>query len=744
MISTLPEFTRKSFKNYSMKEKGIKFGYVTYIYGENGRGKSSLAEEIREYSNYNGKEVRVFNRDYASEVLTLDDSNSRLRGVKAILGQSNSKIMKEIHTVWIKRKDKCEREIPGLENYKKELEERIKKSVKDIVDSLSYPGATIRRKSSNSGISKMLQNYKEEYELLSNKFKEKLEVSKENLENIDSTKIDEYLMKLRKVNIDYERISIDWASISNRLTSSPDNSPESAIFLEWIKEGLKLHSSDKSGICQFCLNALNINDIYERMQKHQETLRLKEDLRRIKNDIMDYISKSNNCLSQIRLLNLNPEIPGYNEKIFNSINNSEIYNDLLFVLEAKIQDISLTQDFPETEQLKINHFNDLLYSYVKNINDECENKIQELEKLQQNISDFTKMLVDEEVLSSALIHRDYQEYKIVDRKLKNKKELYNFTKRKIDELNKSMSEYSDFKEFLNNSLNNANFPINLNVETDGGQTYYTLQNTQGNKLTIDSISEGEKNIISLLYFYHELLETRNKNKEPKIKDSISVVIVDDPIASLDAANKYWIMEIVKSLIEKCKNNNECQIFILTHSWEDYINLTYGKNDDINTEKKIKNGNIDVEKYNTTALLEVRKDKDGNSFISFLQNHNIDYPYTFIFRNIYNLSIQDDPVDSKCYMYHSPNDMRRIFETFLQHKTKDGLFAQSSNQKEIEALYKQSCKKDFQDKPGLGALLAYINIESHHVHRSVDIQKHAKVLMEYIKDVDPLHFKAITG
>ena len=107
------------------------------------------------------------------------------------------------------------------------------------------------------------------------------------------------------------------------------------------------------------------------------------------------------------------------------------------------------------------------------------------------------------------------------------------------------------------------------------------------------------------------------------------------------------MEIVKSLIEKCKNNNECQIFILTHSWEDYINLTYGKNDDINTEKKIKNGNIDVEKYNTTALLEVRKDKDSNSFISFLQNHNIDYPYTFIFRNIYNLSIQDDPVDSKC-------------------------------------------------------------------------------------------------
>ena len=175
MISTLPEFTRKSFKSYSMKEKGIKFGYVTYIYGENGRGKSSLAEEIRERNNCDGKEVRIFNRDYAREVLTLDDSNSRLRGVKAILGQSNSKIMKEIHTLWRPLKDKCERKIPGLEKDKKELEERIKKSVKDIVDSfLSHPGVTIRRKNSNSGISKMLQTYKEEYESLSNKFKKKI------------------------------------------------------------------------------------------------------------------------------------------------------------------------------------------------------------------------------------------------------------------------------------------------------------------------------------------------------------------------------------------------------------------------------------------------------------------------------------------------------------------------------------------------------------------------------------------
>ena len=743
MIFELPKFTRKSFNSYSMEEKNIKFGYVTYIYGENGRGKSSLAEEIREYNDRKGKEVRVFNRDYAKEVLTLDDSNSRLRGVKAILGQSNSRILNEIHNEWNPRKVKYETKILELKEDEKKLRERIEKSVKDIIDNSSYPGANIKRKSSKSGILNMLQSYKEEYESLSKKFKEKLEVSEKTLNNIESAKLDKYIMELRRVNIDYEYISIDWDYISGRLTTSPYNFPEPAVFLEWIKEGLNLHSSEKSEKCQFCLNTININDIYGRIQEYQGTLDLKEDLRRIKSDITNYINKYNNCLSQIRLLN--SEIPGYNEEIFNNINNnSEIYNGLLSVVEAKIQDISLTEDFSKTEQTKINYFNNLLYSYVQNINDKCKNKIHELEKLQQNINDLTKMSIANKVLSSSLIDENYQKYKNVDKKLKNREELFNFTKGKIDELNKSMSEYSDFKEFLNTSLNNANFPINLDVEeTDDGQAYYTLQNIQGNKLTIDSISEGEKNIISLLYFYHELLETYNKNKEPKIKDSVSAVIVDDPIASLDAANKYWIMEIVKSLIEKCKNSNECQIFILTHSWEDYINLTYGKNDNINIKKKTKSGSIvNVKDDNTIALLEVRKDKYNNSFISVLQNHNIDYPYAFIFRNIHNLSIQDDPVDSKCYMYHSPNDMRRIFETFLLHKTKDGLLAQSSNQKKIEALYKQSCKKDFQDKPGLGALLAYINIESHHVHRTVDIQKHAKGLMKYIEDIDPLHFKAL--
>ena len=285
MIFEIPKFTRKSFNSYSMEEKNIKFGYVTYIYGENGRGKSSLAEEIREYNDRKGKEVRVFNRDYAKEVLTLDDSNSRLRGVKAILGQSNSRILNEIHNEWIPREKKYKIEILELKKEEKELKERIEKSVKDIIDNSSYPGANIKRKSSKSGILKMLQNYKEEYDSLSKKFKEKLEVSEKTLDNIESAKLDKYIMELRRVNIDYEYISVDWDYISGRLTSSPYNFPESAVFLEWIKEGLNLHSSEKSEKCQFCLNAININDIYGRIQEYQGTLDLKNDLRRIKVDI---------------------------------------------------------------------------------------------------------------------------------------------------------------------------------------------------------------------------------------------------------------------------------------------------------------------------------------------------------------------------------------------------------------------------------------------------------------------------
>ena len=47
MIKLITNFSKKSFKNYSMEEE-LKFSEINIIYGINGRGKTSFARGIKE------------------------------------------------------------------------------------------------------------------------------------------------------------------------------------------------------------------------------------------------------------------------------------------------------------------------------------------------------------------------------------------------------------------------------------------------------------------------------------------------------------------------------------------------------------------------------------------------------------------------------------------------------------------------------------------------------------------------
>ncbi|EGQ1644014.1 hypothetical protein E4279_03320, partial [Staphylococcus pseudintermedius] len=75
MLELITDFSKKSFKNYSMKEE-LKFNTINIIYGVNGRGKTSLARGIKEkIEKDNPNSLRYFYTDYIHELLLLEDSN---------------------------------------------------------------------------------------------------------------------------------------------------------------------------------------------------------------------------------------------------------------------------------------------------------------------------------------------------------------------------------------------------------------------------------------------------------------------------------------------------------------------------------------------------------------------------------------------------------------------------------------------------------------------------------------------
>ena len=113
-----------------------------------------------------------------------------------------------------------------------------------------------------------------------------------------------------------------------------------------------------------------------------------------------------------------------------------------------------------------------------------------------------------------------------------------------------------------------------------------------------------------MFFYFELFLD---NKQQQVKPEIELIIVDDPISSMDDSNKFYILELMKELLDFPNQ----QIFVMTHSWEDYCNLSYGK--------KI------WRKDSKFATFEIKKNKGKSTLV---KSKKLKKPYNYLFKEIY--------------------------------------------------------------------------------------------------------------
>ena len=218
------------------------------------------------------------------------------------------------------------------------------------------------------------------------------------------------------------------------------------------------------------------------------------------------------------------------------------------------------------------------------------------------------------------------------------------------------------------------------------------------------------------------------SKQQQVKPEIELIVVDDPISSMDDSNKFYILELTKNLLEL---QNQ-QIFVLTHSWNDYCNLSYGKK--AWEDRKDKNGNEIKSKY---ATFEIKK---NNGKSALVKSNDLEKPYNYLFKEIYNFSkISDENLKTECQIYHYPNVMRRIFEEWYGFKIGKHLNFTSNLQKRIEIQFGITSNNE---KTKLGLLIKVCNILSHSINESMnpqEIQQSAKYLMRLIEVKDKLHF-----
>lgn len=514
--------------------------------------------------------------------------------------------------------------------------------------------------------------------------------------------------------------------------------------IRWIEDGLKIHQEGES--CKFCTSSdLNLSKISQKLKmfKEQEWIQDQAFLIESKKIFHGLLQEYNSFYTKLLEVALKS---GFSTTVENELNVEELSGNFDALIDEKLRDpdgFLSVEGLSRIRSVYINGYEEICCqrdSLEKNINDEKNRYRDYVNK----INDYAKNAVAVDVLNALNegdLKDDVQYISDMINEIKRcRGEILSINTQK-ENLQNSVSRYGKFVEYLNGELESIGMPFRLLEEkVDSGE--YAIKNLQGDNISIQDISEGEKHILSLMYFYYKLFDDENLDH---IKDDIALIIVDDPVSSLDEGNKLYILNVIMRLIDKVIANrnsstsDDRQMFVMSHSRDDFNNIVYHRNKSV------------------SELFEIYKNVDATgrmcSNIRLMNDRDTMGSYARLFKEVYEISnLKGSEGLSDCQVNHSLNSMRRVFEEYLSFKSKTILLPQVSNFGQIKEIYEISRSVDGNRKPissryepKLRTFLSDINVGSHRI-TNVDgkykIVEYAATLMKYIEDTDKVHYNAM--
>lgn len=636
MVTKLNNFTHKSFVGYT-NPNDLLFRAKNLLFGYNGKGKSSIAigikDEFLKDQFKKQKNFRIFDRDYIHNSLLLENTDSKIKGVEASFSKEDVDIENKIKE--LEKQIINEVEIAKLDTKIDDSRKKIRVEIDTIHDKRKGE-VGISKKSSTDSVERVIELYKKDFQDA-----QKIEADKEKLikiigDNAIEKQIEQY-DNLRTLNFSKIPTTLieEVKAIFKEQFGEDISIPEFEV-VKWIESGIKLHKEGDN--CKFCDNKLDYSDVklkiaeYKENKRHKSTEKLKQfrEQLQIILDSIKIIEKESKTYST----NIGIKI----EQNFTTISaKKNTIESLIIACQSKIDKIEIQETFDFellTETLKE------IEESISTISKTKSEQLLELRKRQNNLTTLVKGAIGLEILNSSTIKEKLKEVKGNEVDLKEKRDNNKKKLQEIQDLKQQKSLTKDFADFVSQILNDIN--ISLKVTLDSDNRNYIIKSTNENAtLTIKDISEGEKNLLALLFFYYELFAG---NKQQNIKPEIELVIVDDPISSMDDSNKFYILELMKNLLELPNQ----QIFVMTHSWDDYCNLSYSKENNQNF-----------------ATFEIRKNNGISALVELSRKVK---PYNYLFKEIFEFSRKsNEDLKTECEIYHYPNVMRRIFEEWYGFK-----------------------------------------------------------------------------
>ena len=151
----------------------------------------------------------------------------------------------------------------------------------------------------------------------------------------------------------------------------------------------------------------------------------------------------------------------------------------------------------------------------------------------------------------------------------------------IADLNKKVVSTAPTIKSINDLLRDSGFQGFTLREKRGVPNAYEVVRQDGT--VASNLSEGERNFIAFLYFYHLVRGAHVDTDVSKDK----IVVIDDPVSSMDSCVLFIVSTLVREMVGVCFNNAEYrdherevpgdyikQIFVLTHNVYFHREITY--------------------------------------------------------------------------------------------------------------------------------------------------------------------------
>lgn len=247
----------------------------------------------------------------------------------------------------------------------------------------------------------------------------------------------------------------------------------------------------------------------------------------------------------------------------------------------------------------------------------------------------------------------------------------------IKNLQAALTSVIPTKDLINEWLEEFGF-TGFRLEVGSDEHSYGLVRNDGTPVN-KTLSEGEKNFVTFLYFYALLKGSQDDSG----MTSEQVVVIDDPVSSMDSDVLFIVSTLIRRLVWDMSENESKiqQLFIETHNIYFHKEVSLDRNFPKGMKAK-------------TTFWTVQKNHN-TSFVNFCKSNPVKSTYEMLWDTV--SSISEDP--SLGDQTSIQNTMRRILEHYF------------SVYGDIP-LNELPMKLDAKDRPIARSLLSWINDGSH--------------------------------